>query len=407
MTQTAIIKLPKPHPSQATANDASRRFNMYCCGRRFGKDILQMRRMVLRTQHGYPQAWFAPHYRMMTENYKAMLNTLSPIVTRDSASAHVIELVGGATIDFWSLDNFDAARGRKYGWVTVNEAAVSPNLLDAWDAVIRPTLADLQGGADFGFTPKGMNGAYTLWSRAEAAADWARIHFTTYDNPHIPKGEIDDMRANMPERTFKQEILAEFVEDGSFFQGVEDCCILDQPDDPANHVNHRFAAGLDWALTEDFTRLLILCVTCKKAVDWWGGNKMDFTMQRRHIVERVNRWRGCSLLPERNSIGSPNIELLVQAGLSIGVGADGGLGFYTSAQSKAELIFRLSNAIEKREILLPREYADELRAFEVMTTKAVPKFSAPDGLHDDRVIAAALAVWASYVPTGADLIAWV
>ena len=48
-----------------------------------------------------------------------------------------------------------------------------------------------------------------------------------------------------------------------------------------------------------------------------------------------------------------------------------------------------------------------MRAYEVITTTATPKFSAPEGLHDDRVIAAALAVWSIYTPYGSDLIAFV
>ena len=204
-----------------------------------------MRRIVLRTQNRYPQGWFAPTYRMMTENYKLIQNQLAPIITRASASEHTIELQGGSVIDFWSLDNFDAARGRKYGWVTINEAAFAPNLLEAWNYVIRPTLADMQGGADFGFTPKGMNGAYSLWSQAEGNAEWTRSHYTTHDNPYIPPAEIEAMRASLPERTYRQEILAEFIEDGAFFQGVDKCCVIDAPDVPANHIGHRFFAGLD------------------------------------------------------------------------------------------------------------------------------------------------------------------
>jgi hypothetical protein len=238
-----------------------------------------------------------------------------------------------------------------------------------------------------------MNGAYSLWSQAEGNKEWMRVRYTTHDNPYIPPSEIEAMREALPERTYRQEILAEFIEDGAFFQGVDKCCVIEHPDTPENHTNHRFVAGLDWALSEDFTRLLIICATCGKAVDWWGGNRMDFTMQRRFIVDRLKRWNGCVVLPERNSIGVPNIEMLSAEQVRIGTGVDSVLGFNTTAQTKAELIYRLANAVERQTVLLPKEYGDELRAYEVITTTATPKFSAPEGLHDDRVIAAALAVW--------------
>ena len=49
--------------------------------------------------------------------------------------------------------------------------------------------------------------------------------------------------------------------------------------------------------------------------------------------------------------------------------------------------------MERGEVLLPVEYADELRAYEVTVTSTNPKFSAPSGQHDDRVMSAALAWW--------------
>jgi hypothetical protein len=394
---TVTIDLPRLHPAQRTANSVAR-FVMYNCGRRFGKDVLMQYRAVKRTALKQPQGWFAPSYRMMSENYAQLYNILAPIVLRASKSDYRLELAGGGIIEFWSLDNYNSARGRKYAHVTINEAAASPNLMDAWNYVIRPTLADLSGGADFGSTPKGLNDFYTLWSQASERPDWARYHFTTYDNPHIPLTEIEAMRETMPERVFQQEIMAQFVEDGSFFQGIDKCCVIENPDTPDHHEGHRILAGLDWAMSEDFTVLTVICGTCGKAVDWYRINRMDYTQQRAAIIERLKRWPEVVLLPERNSIGQPNIEMLAAAGLSIANGPDGGSGFSTTASTKAELINRLAVAMERQEILLPVEYADELRAYEVTVTSTNPKFSAPTGQHDDRVMSAALAWWSACVP---------
>jgi hypothetical protein len=391
------IDLPALHPAQAAANTTAR-FALYNCGRRFGKDILMQYRAARRVAMKKPQGWFAPSYRMMQDNYLQLYNILAPIVVRASKSDYRLELQGGGIIEFWSLDNYNAARGRKYAHVTINEAAASPNLIDAWNYVIRPTLADLAGGADFGSTPKGLNGFYTLWANAAESRDWARYHYTTYDNPFIPPKEIDAMRETMPARVFQQEILAEFVEDGSFFQGVDKCCVIENPDSPDNHKGHRIVAGLDWAMSEDFTVLTVVCGTCGRAVAWYRINRMEYTQQRAAIVERLKQWPEVVLLPERNSIGQPNIEMLIDAGLSVASGPDGGAGFNTTASTKAELINRLSVAMERGEILLPIEYADELRAYEVTVTTTNPKFSAPTGQHDDRVISAALAWWNAATP---------
>ena len=384
------IALPVLHEKQAHVEAHARRFNLVRAGRRWGKDVLGERRLIRRVSNVASQSWYAPSYRMMVENYQSIHNRIAPIVTRATESLHRLELVNGAVIKFWSLDNFDAARGQKDGHVTINEAAAAPNLKEAWQNVIRPTLADLEGGADFWSTPRGLNFFYEL---ERDNKDWGVFHFTTYDNPYIPRGEIEAMKASLPETVFRQEILAEYVESGAFFQNIDEVCVIDAPANPKDHAGHAFSAGLDLALTEDFTRLLVLCRTCSKAVDWWGGNRMDYFMQRGHIMDTLKKWPGVVLLPERNSMGVPNIEEFHRDGITLGKGPDKGFGFQTTSTTKADLILGLALAMQKKEVQLPREYADELRAYEVEMTAANPKFSAPSGQHDDRVIAAALAWW--------------
>jgi hypothetical protein len=105
------------------------------------------------------------------------------------------------------------------------------------------------------------------------------------------------------------------------------------------------------------------------------------------------------ILPERNSIGAPNIEMLIAAGLTVERGPDNAAGFNTTSATKAELIHRLATGIEKLELRAPKEYADELRAYEVTVTTTNPKFSAPSGQHDDRVISLALAWWCAANPS--------
>ncbi len=67
--------------------------------------------------------------------------------------------------------------------------------------------------------------------------------------------------------------------------------------------------------------------------------------------------------------------------------------------SKAALVNNLSLMFEQRQIVLPRpelwpEGIDELEAFEYsVTDSGNVRTSAPSGIHDDCVIALALAVW--------------
>lgn len=109
----------------------------------------------------------------------------------------------------------------------------------------------------------------------------------------------------------------------------------------------------------------------------------------------AQRWCVAGTLPERNSIGQPNIELLIAAGVNVFLGPDNAPGFSTTASTKPALIQALASALENGGFLVPLDYADELRSYEVETmASGHPKFSAPPGLHDDRVISLAMAWWA-------------
>lgn len=398
MTMIDVL-LPKPHPTQAEALKNSARFTLYNCGRRWGKDVILMRKAIKFAIQGKPVGWFAPTYKMIAENWKEIRHRVSPIARRINEQEKRIELMGGGLIDFWSLDFHDAARGRKYGHVTINEAARVRGLLDAWNMVIRPTLADMRGSADFGSTPKGLNDFFTLWNLAAESPDWSRYHYSTYDNPFIPRDELDAMRSTMPERVFQQEILAEFIADGAYFQNIDQAAIIEYPDQPEQHVGHMFVAGLDWALSEDFTVLTIACRECNRVVYWDRFNQIDYTYQRERVINACRAWHVHALLPERNSIGEPNIEMLIQAGIPISTGVDGRAGFNTTSTTKPLLIQGLASALEHERFLVPSDYADELRMYEVETLSGHPRFSAPSGAHDDRVISLALAWYAmSHVP---------
>jgi len=201
------------------------------------------------------------------------------------------------------------------------------------------------------------------------------------------------MVAMLPERVVRQEIMAEFVEDGAYFQGVDDACILEQPDTPEQHPAHHIVIGVDWAKSEDYTVLTVGCRDCNRVVGWDRFNRIDFTYQRERLGELARLWQA-SVLPERNSIGEPNIEILQQSGLRILRGPDGLPGFMTTATTKPVLIESLAAALVHHGFKAPIEYKDELTAYQVeVMDSGRSKFGAPSGQHDDRVISLALAWW--------------
>src|SRR5262245_13467950 len=129
--QTVTLTLPRPHPAQQTIIDGSRRFNTVACGRRFGKTLLGVDRLIQPALFGRPVGWFGPTYKMLAETWREVQTLLQPLTARVSVQEHRLELVTGGVIEMWSLEHPDTIRGRKYARVILDEAAMVADLGEA------------------------------------------------------------------------------------------------------------------------------------------------------------------------------------------------------------------------------------------------------------------------------------
>ena len=200
------------HSGQQTVWGGRRRFNVVNCGRRWGKTVLAEAALGDMITTGKPSAYFAPTYKMLMEVWRTVKRDFRDVIEDTNESEKRITYINGGQLDMWSLDNFDAVRGRKYRRVVIDEAAMVPNLEEAWTMAIRPTLADYKGDAWFFSTPKGRNYFYQLAQRAQRDETWSYWQMPTDSNPFISTDEIDAARAELPSIVFQQEFLAEFID---------------------------------------------------------------------------------------------------------------------------------------------------------------------------------------------------
>jgi predicted phage terminase large subunit-like protein len=209
------LVLPRPHEAQQVILREAKRYNVLACGRRFGKTTLGGNLLsdpVLKD--ALPCAWFAPTYRLLEEAYNDHKRIYAPVIRRAvQTPAPRIELITGAAIDYWTLDDpSTVARGRKYKRVIIDEAAMARHLEQAWTEAIRPTLTDFKGDAFFLSTPKGSNYFRTLYGMAGQDDDWMAWQMPTTANPWIDPTEVDKAGESLPSIAFRQEYLAEFVD---------------------------------------------------------------------------------------------------------------------------------------------------------------------------------------------------
>ncbi len=53
---------------------------------------------------------------------------------------------------------------------------------------------------------------------------YAYFHYSSYDNPMIDPRELDERKRSLPDYVFRQEYLAEFIDNASgIFRNVSDC----------------------------------------------------------------------------------------------------------------------------------------------------------------------------------------
>jgi len=151
------IVLPPLHEGQTTAYWALQRhrFKALRCGRRFGKTEFAKAWIAEGLVQGEECAWFAPQHMTWAEVYRDLTETLQPIVAASSRTPPVIRLVNSGRIDFWSLENPIAGRGRRYRRVVIDEAAFTKDgdnraddsMMALWEKAIKPTLFDYGGAA--------------------------------------------------------------------------------------------------------------------------------------------------------------------------------------------------------------------------------------------------------------------
>jgi hypothetical protein len=402
-----VLKFPVLHPAQQIVRASKARYRVLDCGRRFGKTLEIEDEGGEALAMGQRVAYFNLSYAQGREVWEDFKRLLAPIVKHKHETERRIETITGGVLDMWSLDNEATAKnalGRKYDLVIVDEAAHIPNLLTIWDKTISPMLMDTGGRGLFASSPNGLNDFYTLYQRGKDPlfSDWQSFHFPTSANPYIRPEEIESARREKTDQAFRQEILAEFLADGSgVFRGVSAAATA--PMDATPQPGFRYALGGDWGKQNDFTVFVVFCVETKEMVAIERFNRIDYHFQRERLKVLIDRWKPTVNLIEENSIGDINIEELRRDGIRV-------TAFNTNGESKPALIEELSVAIEKQRLTIMPDpvLLNEMNAYTMKRTATGRwQYNAPSGGHDDTVMALALAYNAALRSRGNQLPSWV
>lgn len=402
-----------PHPKQREIMDDPTRHRVVAAGRRFGKTRMARGELI---EYGFENpggySWFvAPTATDAKElGFDPMLSEIPDRLLaggRDGQKhtpPQEIYLTNGHRYQF--RGSGVQGRGRGLDLVVIDEAGEQKG--ETWEQVIRPSLLDTGGRALVIGTPKGRDWFYHLWHRGDdpTEADVAAFTATSYDNPHIPDEDIEKERATMPERVFRQEYLAEFLEsEGAVFGNVR------ERNSRGYHVEDLdgtppYATGVDIARKSDY---LVACTLDADGllVGFLRDRGFSWAAARRRLSEYLSAFPGeCRMDASRDNAV---VEDVAQACPEVHVEA---VSF--TRQKKADMVENLAARLETEDVVLPEpsDEADDARArpwdvlyneLEAFTYDTTPSgnisYSAPENGKDDTVDALALA--ASSDPTPA------
>lgn len=397
--RTLTVRLYTPHSGQEVLHASTARFRVMCCGRRWGKTLACCNEIA---KHALENAntinwWVAPSYQQARIAFRILRKSLADVSRDTSKSLLRIELLNGSIIECKSADKYDNLRGEGVHFLVIDEfAKVSP---EAWNESLRPTLSDTDGRAIIISTPRGRDLFYQLFLRGSKPGsvmynaafyddEWEAFSFPTATNPFIKPKEIESARRTIPEMIFRQEFMAEFLDDAAtVFRGVDACAHAEYAEPVPGH---HYVVGWDVAKNVDYSVFTVVDVFTNKVVAWDRYNGVQYTMQIDRLTTLAQHYNYATVIMDATGVGDPIFEM---ASMATGCTVE---PFVLTNTSKKELIERLAAAIERRAIAYPPipELIHELKAFAYNITRAKNiVYNAPPGEHDDTVISLALAVY--------------
>lgn len=229
-TGEITIKLPVPHPKQKAFISSDAKRITIKAGRRGGKTHGVAQRAMNRFLSGNCRILYAAPTYEQTETFWGYVKEWSQplvdakIATRNETYRTLACPALKAQIKAKTAWDADTLRGDYADFLILEEFQMMHE--SAWNEVGAPMLLDNDGDAVFIFTPpsvrnitksKAKDPRFCQKQFKKALEDttgrWQAFHFTSHDNPHLSKMALAEIVNDMSSQAYRQEILAEDVED--------------------------------------------------------------------------------------------------------------------------------------------------------------------------------------------------
>jgi phage FluMu gp28-like protein len=289
-------------------------------------------------------------------------------------------------IDFGSAERPENLEGFGYARAVINEGGLVLRKPNLWYNSVQPMVKDSNCQVKIIGTPKGKNVFHELYvSGREGNSEYASYHYPASKSPNWTQAELDQIKKKVPALVYQQEYEAEFLEgEGMVFRGIKEVVRDMSPD---YKEGHEYILGIDLAKHQDFTVIAVLDKATHEIVFLDRFNEISWTFQKSRIKNIWERYGKGQIILDSTGVGDSIYDDLVSAGIRV-------KPFRFNNTNKQEIVINLAVAIENREIWLPRDenMIDELSIYEYdVTPMGNVRYTAPEGFHDDIVMALCLA----------------
>lgn len=225
-------RMRTPHPKQAEFIGSDAKRKIVRAGRRGGKTVGLARLALDAFLLGQRVLYAVPTQDQIDRFWFECKEALAPAIDAGSLykneTRHLVEVPHTENrIRAKTAWNADTLRGDYCDLLICDEWQLCAE--DAWAVVGAPMLLDRDGNAVFAFTPPSVRSAgiskahdprHALKMYRAAETDttgrWAAFHFTSQDNPYISVEALQEITQDMTQRVYRQEILAEDLDDNPF-----------------------------------------------------------------------------------------------------------------------------------------------------------------------------------------------
>ena len=338
-------------------------------------------------------AYICRNFILAKRLYRDLIKILpKEIVKTANGSDLLIESHNGSTLSFFSAEQGASLRGQTFNYMICDEFAFhkqeQTDGTHLWNDILSPTLKARGKKCIFVSTPLGKNNIfYEMYQRglSDDFPKYTSILKTIYDDGFITEDEIEEIRKSIPELSFKQEYLCEWLDDGlSFFQGYSECFDID------SYSGNKCWIGLDLS-GDGLDSTIAAKVSENGNVELFEASG-SLDMKYRQLADYIDRNKPQAVYAENNGIGLPMIGEIKKLSRNKNKIYE----WTTTNSTKEEIVSDMAVAIANKElhfIKTDTKLYNELGDFVVTVSKSRKlTFAARGSGHDDRVMATAIAL---------------